>query len=101
MKVSPELRHKVILGFDAANRKHEEKDAVNEMMESREPIQQDNLLRRGQQKILYISKELGILIDKYEVDKLKGRNTIKYKQLFNNILANLEQTSDELRRELQ
>ena len=54
MTVSPELRHKVLLGFGAANRKQEEKDVVTEMMESREPIQRDNLLTRGQQKILYI-----------------------------------------------
>ena len=94
MTLSPEVKRQVMMGF-------EEADAVGELMQDREPIQEDNLLRRGQQKILSISKELGTLIDKYEVDKVKGRNIIKYKQLFNNILAKLEQTSDELKRELQ
>ena len=92
-RIDPSMRRKVKNVF-------EEQSVVDELMEDKEPMKPVNSLRETHQKLIFAGKELGTLIDKFEVAQVQDKRTDQYKQLFSNSLQEVNDLTEEFRSRL-
>ena len=79
----------------------ENEAVLDDLMEPRTPMSSNNSMRKYQQKILHISKEVGTLIDKFEMAGLDKQTGFRYRNQMREIIQDLEDTVSKLKGEVK